>query len=423
MTLRGAYESVKNYISSLSIVEKKDLSIFKKKTIKHIVNIFIALITIILLLIFVYVSLLWFPHWQVAQFGMTKPKDLAEMENSYRATIAQILGGVAIVIGIYFAWENLKTTREGQITERFTRAIDQLGNPNMVIRLGGIYALERISNESKKDYWPIMEILTAYIRKNSSIKNESIPEQGKVSLDIQAILTIIGKRKESINAEDSIHFDMQYTYLQGANLRDADLRKADLRKADLRDADLSWADLRKADLRDADLRKVNLMGADLKLADLTDTILDEANLAVAHLQGDILVDVHLEKAKLERANLRYASLYRGNLQKAFFYRANLQGALLAEAKLEGAYLIEANLKKADLSQADLQGVDFYKADLEGANLHRANLEGAINITFNQLSKVETLYNAKIDEDLLIPLKEQYPALFHDLSLFSYSRFS
>jgi hypothetical protein len=68
------------------------------------------------------------------------------MENSYRATLAQILGGIAVGIGIYFAWGNLITAREGQITERFTRAIDQLGNPSIEIRLGGIYALERISH-------------------------------------------------------------------------------------------------------------------------------------------------------------------------------------------------------------------------------------------------------------------------------------
>jgi hypothetical protein len=33
-----------------------------------------------------------------------EPKDLAEMENSYRATLAQILGGIAVGIEIYFAW-------------------------------------------------------------------------------------------------------------------------------------------------------------------------------------------------------------------------------------------------------------------------------------------------------------------------------
>jgi hypothetical protein len=33
------------------------------------------------------------------------------------------------------------------------------------------------------------------------------------------------------------------------------------------------------------------------------------------------------------------------------------------------------------------------------------------LSFDQLSKVKTLYNTKLDEGLLIPLKEKYPALF------------
>jgi hypothetical protein len=54
-----------------------------------------------------------------------------------------------VLIGIYFAWANLKTTEEaqrntqknqtdalqitqkGQITDRFTKAIDQLGSPEI----------------------------------------------------------------------------------------------------------------------------------------------------------------------------------------------------------------------------------------------------------------------------------------------------
>ena len=43
------------------------------------------------------------------------------------------------------------------------------------VRLGGIYALERIANQSERDYWPIMEVLTAYVRENTPYKpQESI---------------------------------------------------------------------------------------------------------------------------------------------------------------------------------------------------------------------------------------------------------
>ena len=45
---------------------------------------------------------------------------------------------------------NVQVLQEGQITERFTRAIEQLGSENMAICLGGIYALERIAKDSPK---------------------------------------------------------------------------------------------------------------------------------------------------------------------------------------------------------------------------------------------------------------------------------
>lgn len=87
------------------------------------------LIAIILFLFFIYL-IQQIPHWQVAQFEITNPKDLADAENSYRATLAQIFGGIAIGIGLYYTWrrisiaeDSLKVTQEGQITERFTSTL------------------------------------------------------------------------------------------------------------------------------------------------------------------------------------------------------------------------------------------------------------------------------------------------------------
>ena len=40
----------------------------------------------------------------------------------------------------------------------------------MAIRLGGIYALERIARDSEKDHGPIMEVLTAYVREKAPRK-------------------------------------------------------------------------------------------------------------------------------------------------------------------------------------------------------------------------------------------------------------
>jgi len=179
---------------------------------------FAILFTVILLLRL----LLWFPHWQVSQFGINNATENATLENQYRATIAQILGGIAIGISLYYTWQRNNIAQDDQITDRFTKAVDQLGNQKIEIRLGGIYALERIANESKKDYWQIIEILTAYVRENSiidshsennSLKNvpismdiqanestkKEVPKIRTISLDIQAILTVIVRRKYSYN--------------------------------------------------------------------------------------------------------------------------------------------------------------------------------------------------------------------------------
>ena len=83
-------------------------------------------------------ALIWLPKWQATRPDLTT-KERLELENDARKTLAEIVGGAALLVGLYFTWANLQITqetatkdretiREGQITERFTKAIDQLGN-------------------------------------------------------------------------------------------------------------------------------------------------------------------------------------------------------------------------------------------------------------------------------------------------------
>jgi hypothetical protein len=82
------------------------------------------------------------------------------------ATLAILAGGVAS-IGAILTGLAYQLSRAGQITERFTRAIDQLGSSELDVRLGGIYALERIARDSKADHPQVMEVLTAYVREHA----------------------------------------------------------------------------------------------------------------------------------------------------------------------------------------------------------------------------------------------------------------
>jgi hypothetical protein len=46
----------------------------------------------------------------------------------------------------------VRVSQEGRITDRFTRAVDQLGSDDLTVRLGGICALERIAGDCPRDY-------------------------------------------------------------------------------------------------------------------------------------------------------------------------------------------------------------------------------------------------------------------------------
>src|SRR5580658_3202078 len=61
----------------------------------------------------------------------------------------------------------LALTEQGQVTDRYTKAIEQLGSDKLDVRIGGIYALERVARDSVRDHPTVMEVLTAFIREHS----------------------------------------------------------------------------------------------------------------------------------------------------------------------------------------------------------------------------------------------------------------
>ena len=270
-------------------------------------------------------------------------KDVSKAENDARATIAQILGGAAVLIGLVIAWQNITTTKKGQITDRFYKAIEQLGaiddkgEPKLELRLGGIYALERIAQDSKTDYWPIMEVLTAYVRENSHKQTTQRKE------DIQTILTVISRLRErdyEYKGPDSKWLPFGPP-VPGHRL---DLNGADLQGMDLQDALLYYTDLVKANLRGTDLRHAKLAGARLTLANLEMAHMEYIDLQTASLIGANLENTHLENARLIGTNLWNAKLGNAHLEGAYLFSASAERGKIIGAHLEGAYLNETDIK-------------------------------------------------------------------------------
>jgi hypothetical protein len=266
--------------------------------------------------------------------GVTGGKDRIELkreqgqlQNDARATLLQALAGGALLLGAYFTWRQVQTGRQqvhlaeqGQITERFTRAIDQLGSAHLDVRLGGLYALERIARDSPDDRATIGEVLTAYLRGHAPWPPR-LEDQPPIEAAIETV-AFLRLRAPDVQAA--------LTVLGRGHFADPD--------PDAPQLDLADTDLRRSYLSRADLRRARLYGADLRRARFDDT------------------------------DLRGATLIRAYLQEAHLLGANLQDAVLHHADLRDADLTDANLAGADLRHANLQGTKLDGVDLRGARL-------------------------------------------------------
>jgi hypothetical protein len=283
------------------------------------------------------IVLIVLPSWLLIRWYI-HPTNPSERKEAI-TLLFQILGGTALLLGAYFTWQQLntsrgelRTTQQGQITERFTRAIDQLGKndspregsavnqfsqTNLAIRLGGIYALERIAKDSKEDYPAVMEVLAAFVRENASWsadkENPASPLPG-IKPDIQAAVNVIGRRVVDYQTDESRRIDLSGTDLRGAQLSRANLNRVDLRS----------------------------------------THFEEAILTETQFEGAILIDTRFSGAVLKSANLR-----------------------------------KTDLRGCDLRRAVVDRVDFTDADLSGADLSGVDLRNAVGLTSQQLSSAKT----------------------------------
>jgi uncharacterized protein YjbI with pentapeptide repeats len=260
--------------------------------------------------------------------------------------------------------EELRLSRESQVAERFTKAIEQLGSDKLDVRLGGIYALERLAHDSpQRDHPTVVEVLGAFVREGSRRYDTPPPKQGRAeeaavklgattpgtdakprpATDIQAALSVLGRLPQQPNVSRGD--------LTGVQVAGAQLGGADLTGAQLVEADLSGAHLHEADLSGAQLRRANLTGAWFVGANLSGANLREAKLSGAQLGGANLKDARLAFADLSGAQVREVNLSGAHLHGADLRDARLRGADLTDALLGGAKLRDARLGEAKLRQA------------------------------------------------------------------------
>jgi uncharacterized protein YjbI with pentapeptide repeats len=172
--------------------------------------------------------------------------DRSNAEDNFRKTIGQLLGGAAVLIATALAYvqftqqqqaaqqqftEQQRASRDLLISNQVAKGFEQLGSDKALMRLGGIYALEGVMNNSEQYHQPVLEALSAFVRDGARTERGDRPQ----ATDIQAALTVIGRRKVLFGAEKPVLLGVHIprAFLIYANLMSANMTQAQLDAADL----------------------------------------------------------------------------------------------------------------------------------------------------------------------------------------------
>ncbi len=256
--------------------------------------------------------------------------DYLKAENDRRVTIAQIFGGLVVLAGLFYSGRTVRLQESGQVTDRINKAVEQLGQSNVPVNLGGIHQLARIATDYDEERYPMLQVLASFVEVRAALpallqvtdcdpfkirQYEELPvstSQAIINVLADQIPKLKGKQEaleinhvslryvdfsggrfgviqlagddltgahfigsqfspQSVLASSQFIFaDLTESNLSGVSLHHTCMAQARLRNAVLRDADLSYADFRAVeDLQGADLSGANLDHADMRGVDLT----------------------------------------------------------------------------------------------------------------------------------------------------------
>ncbi|HEX8868904.1 MAG TPA: pentapeptide repeat-containing protein [Lentzea sp.] len=228
--------------------------------------------------------------------------------------LAALATAATAIAALWFTNKSLVATnqqitlaQQGQLSDRYGRAVEQLGSDKADVRLGGIYSLEKLGQDAERDQPVVVQVLAAFVR-NHAPMSAGCPHglDHPLASDVQAALTVLGRRDPGRDGGGRV--DLSRTCLHNAELSRARLAGADLSLSDLWNAQFNETDLSRAFIALTDASDANFSGANLSRAKLPDTKLHNATFSSANLADAHLVNADLTGTDLSGATLTGADL-------------------------------------------------------------------------------------------------------------------
>ncbi|AUR11904.1 putative low-complexity protein [Phaeobacter inhibens] len=352
------------------------------------------------------------------------------LAHSIGILVAILAGSATIFFASIRVWTNERNTtatEQGLITDRINKAVEGLGaektvkrqrrgstgqlqyrrktngdldydqpvmeeitEPNLEVRIGALYGLERIAHDSLRDHLQIIEIIYAYVRNNARSDHapkpfyEEYQELAQNTPDYQGLNDHqiaerlgIGNPTEELQPWRAriwaanlrpMREDIQTALRTIARRTDQqklveqlagfapDLSKTNLQGANLENIDFSQHNLHGVRLDGSRLRRVNFNGADLSNSWFT--------------------GAELKDCELSGANIEYASFLSSDIENCHF-DGNLENSVFFGSEINSSYFSSHEINRSDLSSCD-----FFNTKIDAQLIDHCNLSDTV---FSQTS--------------------------------------
>lgn len=332
------------------------------------------------------------------------------------ALVTAILGAPFLIWGTIIRHQSLRWQKEGHMTDRISKAVEQLGAekreshpartieylrdgtvvrtkieylnftpdhelaaedgeavsygewtvfdetvPNLEVRIGAILSLERIAQDSTthdkgRDHVRVMEILCAYIRENSPISsNRPTPRS-----DIAMAFNVIARRDAR---QRLVEANWQASDISGGH-------PDPYEPASSAPNPHEWREIYRAIDQNRGYR------LDLRKANLNGVVLQRGNLSGAFLTGSSLQSCIFNQTTFLGANFHNAKLSWTN-----FFDCNLDACRLSNASFKGTYFFGGTMRYATVDRIETNDrSSFIAVDLTMSSIRNSNFSDLLTST-------------------------------------------
>lgn len=322
------------------------------------------------------------------------------------ALLAAMLGSPFVIWGTWLKYQTVRFQKEGHMTDRISKAVEQLGaektvkvrtkdvdgkeitveetKPNIEVRIGAILSLERIAQDSTihdkgRDHVRVMEILCAYVRENSNNRTPTdFPEPFWTPLQEEARGIELERHLERREQRFAKYYDETIAWKWARNLPTprpdvaAALQVIGRRTRQQRRVEAAWPNQPNAYTSwPFDVTCPRLDMSEASPQPKIPEVLTLRKRVWEWKEGISRFDGY--RLNLDGANLQGADL---SSKKFGGSDAVFSGTSFVGARLEGARLNGVHLEGCDLHNARLIGTEIIDGFLDGSDLSSAWIEGA-----------------------------------------------